>query len=55
MFLESFPFVILNDAMAFLYAYFFGGGGGGSHKHSLLSVFSLDLKQFAQLYTTLES
>ena len=45
MLLELFPFVILNNAIAFVYAYFFSdcypAGGGGSNKHCLLSLFSL--------------
>ena len=56
MLLELFPFGILNNAMAFVYAYFFSDflcfdmslllltvtlrGGGGSNKHCLLSFFS---------------
>ena len=52
MLLELFPFVILNDAMAFVYPYkqclellltvtLRGGGGGGgvSNKHCLLPLF----------------
>ena len=56
MLLELFPFVILNNAMTFVYAYFFSDflcfdmslllltvtlrGGGVSNKHCLLSFFS---------------
>ena len=61
MLLELFPFVVLNNAMAFVYTYFFPdffilirvfyylllpcGGGGVSNKHSLLSPFSFFINQ----------
>ena len=57
MLLELFPFVILNNVMAFIYAYFFSDIlrfdmslllltvtlRGVSNKHCLLSLFSLSL------------
>ena len=57
MLLELFPFVILNNVMAFIYAYFFSDFlrfdmslllltvtlRGVSNKHCLLSLFSLSL------------
>ena len=57
MLIELFPFVIPNNAMAFVYAYFFSGFlhfdmslllltvtlRGVSNKHCLLSLFSLVL------------
>ena len=57
MLLQLFPFVILNNAMAFIYAYFFSDFlrfnmnlllltvtlRGVSNKHCLLSLFSLYL------------
>ena len=64
MLLELFPFVILNNAMAFVYAYFFSDFlrfdmslllltvtlRGVSNKHCLLSLFSL----FLYFYSFLE-
>ena len=58
MLIELFPFVILNNAMAFVYAYFFSGFlhfdmslllltvtlRGVFNKHCLLSLFSLYLQ-----------
>ena len=57
MLLELFPFVILNDVMAFIYAYFFSDFlrfdmslllltvtlRGVSNKHCLLSLFSFQI------------
>ena len=59
MLLELFPFVILNNVMAFIYAYFFSDFlhfdmsfllltvnlRGVSNKHCLLSLFSLHMRK----------
>ena len=66
MLIELFPFVILNNAFAFVYAYFFSGFlhfdmslllltvtlRGVSNKHCLLSLFSFAPKCSGQPATT---